>query len=167
MFDISDPLEMMHADTEIMVEDWMATFGMLDSDPGLWQNLVEEELDEVLEALANLLKESCDLVWVLRGRSIVHQYTHPDEHKFNGADIFADDVVVKTLSMLDVYAPIMGDDFDSETVFMECFREVYRSNMSKVGNDGKPLYREDGKILKGPNYSPADITSIVEKYAKA
>ena len=33
-----------------------------------------------------------------------------------------------------------------------CFREVQRSNMSKLGEDGKPIYREDGKIMKGPNY---------------
>ena len=36
----------------------------------------------------------------------------------------------------------------------ECFREVHASNMSKLGEDGKPIYREDGKVLKGPNYRP-------------
>ena len=34
----------------------------------------------------------------------------------------------------------------------KCFKEVQRSNMSKLGTDGKPIYREDGKIMKGPNY---------------
>ena len=33
-----------------------------------------------------------------------------------------------------------------------CFQEVQNSNMSKLGTDGKPIYREDGKIMKGPNY---------------
>jgi predicted HAD superfamily Cof-like phosphohydrolase len=42
-----------------------------------------------------------------------------------------------------------------------CFEEVHNSNMSKLGIDGKPIYREDGKILKGPNYRPADLTGIV------
>lgn len=37
------------------------------------------------------------------------------------------------------------------------FKEVHRSNMSKLGEDGKPIYREDGKVLKGPNYSEAQI----------
>lgn len=37
------------------------------------------------------------------------------------------------------------------------FDEVHRSNMSKLGEDGKPIYREDGKVLKGPNYTPPDI----------
>ena len=34
----------------------------------------------------------------------------------------------------------------------DCFREVHESNMSKLGADGKPVYRDDGKVLKGPNY---------------
>lgn len=42
-----------------------------------------------------------------------------------------------------------------------CFDEVQRSNMSKLGADGKPIYREDGKILKGPNYSEPDLTKFV------
>ena len=37
------------------------------------------------------------------------------------------------------------------------FEEIQRSNMSKLGVDGKPIYREDGKILKGPNYFKPDI----------
>lgn len=39
----------------------------------------------------------------------------------------------------------------------EAFDEVHRSNMSKLGEDGKPIYREDGKVLKGPNYSEANL----------
>ena len=34
---------------------------------------------------------------------------------------------------------------------------VFESNMSKLGEDGKPIYRADGKVLKGPNYAPADL----------
>jgi len=43
-----------------------------------------------------------------------------------------------------------------------CFAEVHRSNLSKLGEDGRPIKREDGKILKGPNYSPPDLKSIIE-----
>ena len=42
------------------------------------------------------------------------------------------------------------------------FEEIQRSNMSKLGPDGLPIYREDGKILKGPNYFKPDIKSIIE-----
>ena len=43
-------------------------------------------------------------------------------------------------------------------------REIQRSNMSKLGADGKPIYREDGKVLKGLAYSPPDIVSVLEKH---
>ena len=44
----------------------------------------------------------------------------------------------------------------------EVFVRVHRSNMSKLGDDGKPIYREDGKVLKGPNYQPPDLTDLFE-----
>jgi len=43
------------------------------------------------------------------------------------------------------------------------FNEIQRSNMSKLGADGKPIYREDGKVLKGPNYFKPNILKILEK----
>ncbi|WP_228850883.1 nucleoside triphosphate pyrophosphohydrolase family protein [Aegicerativicinus sediminis] len=43
----------------------------------------------------------------------------------------------------------------------EVFEEIQRSNMSKLGADGQPIYREDGKVLKGPNYFKPDIESIL------
>jgi len=43
----------------------------------------------------------------------------------------------------------------------EVFREIQRSNMSKLGLDGQPIYREDGKVMKGPNYFKPDIASIL------
>jgi phosphoribosyl-ATP pyrophosphohydrolase len=69
-----------------------------------------------LEDQAAILKEACDLVYVIIG--LCRAY---------------------------------GWDFDA------AFAEVHRSNMSKLGADGKPIYREDGKVLKGPNYSPANV----------
>lgn len=44
----------------------------------------------------------------------------------------------------------------------EVFNEIQRSNMSKLGEDGKPIYREDGKVLKGPNYFKPHIKEILE-----
>ena len=38
---------------------------------------------------------------------------------------------------------------------------VHVSNMSKLGKDGKPIYREDGKVLKGPNYKPPTLTDLI------
>ena len=44
----------------------------------------------------------------------------------------------------------------------EVFEEIQRSNMSKLGEDGKPIYRDDGKVLKGPNYFKPNIAKIIE-----
>ena len=43
------------------------------------------------------------------------------------------------------------------------FNEIQRSNMSKLGEDGKPIYREDGKVLKGSNYFKPNIAEILDK----
>lgn len=43
----------------------------------------------------------------------------------------------------------------------EVFAEIQRSNMSKLGADGQPIYREDGKVMKGPNYSPPDLAKVL------
>ena len=44
----------------------------------------------------------------------------------------------------------------------EVFEEIQRSNMSKLNYDGKPIYREDGKVMKGPNYFKPNIEAILK-----
>lgn len=44
----------------------------------------------------------------------------------------------------------------------EVFEEIQRSNMSKLDHDGKPIYREDGKVMKGPNYFKPDFRKILQ-----
>jgi len=53
------------------------------------------------------------------------------------------------------YAANMGWPLD------EALDRVHKSNMSKLGEDGKPIYREDGKVLKGPNYKPPTLSDLV------
>ena len=53
------------------------------------------------------------------------------------------------------YAENMGWDLD------EALDRVHQSNMTKLGEDGKPIRREDGKVLKGPNYKAPDLTDLV------
>ena len=52
------------------------------------------------------------------------------------------------------YAENMGWNLD------EALNLVHLSNMSKLDEDGKPIYREDGKVLKGPNYKPPDLSDL-------
>ena len=44
----------------------------------------------------------------------------------------------------------------------ECFDEVQRSNMSKLGEDGNPIYNDSGKVMKGPNYYAPNLKKIIE-----
>ena len=53
------------------------------------------------------------------------------------------------------YAENMGWFLD------EALDRVHQSNMSKLGEDGKPIYREDGKVLKGPNYKPPSLKALI------
>ena len=43
----------------------------------------------------------------------------------------------------------------------KCFEEVQSSNMSKLSEDGKPIYNESGKVMKGPNYFKPDLTKFI------
>jgi len=43
----------------------------------------------------------------------------------------------------------------------DCFNEVHRSNMTKLGENGRPVYREDGKVLKGPNYEKPNLKQFI------
>lgn len=65
------------------------------------------------------------------------------------------DAICDSIYVLIGLALKMGFDLDA------AFYEVHRSNMSKLGPDGKPIKREDGKILKGPNFTPPDLTPYI------
>lgn len=54
--------------------------------------------------------------------------------------------------------------FNNEIV-LKAFEEIHKSNMSKLGLDGNPIYREDGKIIKGPNYFPPDLKKFFKRGA--
>ena len=45
----------------------------------------------------------------------------------------------------------------------KCFEEVQKSNMSKLGEDGKPIYNEHGKVMKGPKYFKPDLIKFIKK----
>ena len=72
-------------------------------------------------------------------------------YSHNGSMTDVADALCDILYVVYGMAHSYGIDID------ECFREVHVSNMSKLGEDGKPIYREDGKVVKGPNYRPPDL----------
>ena len=95
------------------------------------RNLIVEEFKEFLEADQNMI------------------LMHPQDREACLKEL-ADLVYVCAQ-----YAENM--DWDIE----QALRRVHKSNMSKLGEDGKPIKREDGKVLKGPNYQPPDLSDLV------
>jgi len=97
-------------------------------------NLIQEELNELKEALQNndpleTLDALIDLQYVLDGAFL---------------------------------------SFGLHDVKEAAFAEVHRSNMSKLGEDGKPIRRpEDGKVMKGPNYFKPDLAQFIKDKKKA
>lgn len=147
-----------------LVGEFTTAFETSDS-VDLWLKLVGEEHDELLEAMAldvtdntvqslsNVLKEAADYLYVFSGLDLVLEKRGlmvTEEQIANVANLLAE--------VIDIFG---------EEVFEEAFRRVHASNMSKLGDDGKPVRREDGKVLKGPNYQPPVLTDlVVEAYSK-
>lgn len=130
---------------ENMVRDFIDAFGA-SRDPLLWEKLIEEESKEVVEAFYHLMKELSDLMYVCHGYSIV---SGEDE------EIDPTPTQLDALFILDLLEGI------PMPMRQEAFLRVHESNMSKLGEDGKPVKREDGKVLKGPNYKPADMSGLL------
>jgi len=75
--------------------------------------------------------------------------------------IFNKDIVEIADALTDILYVVYGAALCYGLDIDLCFKEVHRSNMSKLGSDGNPLYREDGKVLKGPNYSSPDLGAVL------
>lgn len=75
----------------------------------------------------------------------------------------ANDLVEYADALADLVYVIYGDALTKGIDLSTVVTEVHRSNMSKLGEDGKPIYREDGKVLKGPGYFPPDIAGVIAK----
>ena len=102
-------------------------------------NLIKEEFTEAAEELATLAMQSD------KGAS--------QEGKTKTK-------IKLTKELADMLYVIYGTAVALGLPLEDAFKEVHRSNMSKLGPEGEVLRREDGKILKGPNYSEADVAQF-------
>ncbi len=86
-------------------------------------------------------------------------------------DALADNDPIEVLdALIDLQYVLDGAflSFGMQDVKMDAFNEVHRSNMSKLGEDGKPIRRkEDGKVMKGPNYFKPDMAQFIKDKKKA
>lgn len=71
------------------------------------------------------------------------------------------DIVEVADALTDLLYVVYGAGHSFGINLDKCFEEVHNSNMSKLGEDGKPIHREDGKVLKGPNYWAPDLKKVL------
>jgi len=124
----------------------------------VWYKMVQEEFAELLAEepkTAEHLKELTDLAYVLTGYFLTCAITP--------LELISEKMLAKHTEMGDNLPPIFDKhvEYYSKEVLEEAFRRVHASNMSKLGEDGEPIRREDGKVLKGPNYKPPDLSDLV------
>lgn len=150
--------------TNTMVAEFIRTFEA-SLDPRLWVTLIREELKELKEAMdANnpyhVLKEVTDLMYVQIGFNLTS----------TGAEqlgLFSERETEEILKLLTEAAEWHGKAVEHLVLIkynvnlFEAFRRVHLSNMSKLGDDGKPIKRGDGKILKGPHYKEPNLDDLI------
>ena len=83
------------------------------------------------------------------------------------ADDGTRDTVETADALADLVYVIYGMALETGIDLAAVLTEVQRSNMSKLGEDGRPIYREDGKVLKGPGYFPPDVARVLREQRDA
>lgn len=116
----------------------------------LWEvmrlELIREEFCELLDALG--YEDSANEI-----RAV---YLNPDEDYAGRRDI-----VAAADALGDLEYVVNGAAIGMGINLPEVVEEIHRSNMTKLGPDGKPIYREDGKILKGEDYEPPNLIDVL------
>ena len=164
-----------------LVKEFMEVYGQLpntmseENTFNLRVSLIEEEANE-LDAAASDIEELdalVDLAYVVYGAYYALDIPMLDDEHIEEAktlDCAKTDIIDLALA---VEKETIDQDLDGiltliysytkDMNFEGAFREVHRSNMSKLGTDGRPVRRLDGKILKGPNYSKPRLEPFVQK----
>lgn len=154
-----------------MVSEFQTAMGQK-PDLELAKSLIIEEAEEVIEATnafnesgepedaAAYLKEVADLIYVLSGA-----YAMCEELGVRNAIDFDEEAKTILENAMSSMAEAFHFGIITDYLVYEAIVRVHASNMSKMGEDGKPIYGDEGKVLKGPNYQPADLSDLGEQTA--
>lgn len=133
------------------------------TDIALWERLIEEEVMELHVELTadninreNVLKEAADVIYVVTPLIGIVEALGDIGLVSEERMLKLQKLVERADNKLEVAIGMFGEDTLGEAVKL-----VHASNMSKLGEDGKPIRRDDGKILKGPNYKAPDLSALV------
>lgn len=114
---------------------------------------------DMVRHFARTYKQSLDLPWMKdTDKDLLRLVLVKEEYAEVLSATEAEDLLKELADLVYVtygYAATFGWDLD------EAVRRVHASNMSKLDDKGDPIYREDGKVLKGPNYQEPDLTDLI------
>ena len=144
-------------DPEALVRRFHHVYGLPIQTDGA--SLERESLDMRMSLIA---EEFSELVGAVYGQD-ARAELESSYRRAVAADDGARDTVETADALADLIYVIYGMALETGIDLAAVLAEVQRSNMSKLGADGKPVYREDGKVLKGPDYFPPNVEAVLRR----
>ena len=144
-------------DPEALVRRFHHVYGLPVQTDGA--SLERESLDMRMSLIAEEFSELVGAVYGQAARAEVES----SYRRAVATDDGARDTVETADALADLIYVIYGMALETGIDLASVLAEVQRSNMSKLGADGKPVYREDGKVLKGPDYFPPNVEAVLRR----
>ena len=144
-------------DPEALVRRFHHVYGLPVQTDGA--SLQRESLDMRMSLIA---EEFAELVGAVYGQA-ARAEIESSYRRAVAADDGTRDTVETADALADLIYVIYGMALETGIDLASVLAEVQRSNMSKLGADGKPVYREDGKVLKGPDYFPPNVEAVLRR----
>lgn len=166
MFDTSPEFQYMQGmvkefnETYEVEPDLKRQFDLVDEEAGEFMEAsIELAMDPTPETAAHFLKEVVDFYYVMCGVAVILEPYDADTRQEMTGDAVSLETMSKMVLATEGIRAASGVGFIKPQMIREAFVEVHRSNMSKLAEDGSVIRREDGKVLKGPNYFEPDLSS--------
>lgn len=144
-------------DPEALVRRFHHVYGLPVQTDGA--SLERESLDMRISLIAEEFSELVGAVYGQAARAEIES----SYRRAVAADDGTRDTVETADALADLIYVIYGMALETGIDLASVLAEVQRSNMSKLGADGKPVYREDGKVLKGPDYFPPNVEAVLRR----
>ena len=144
-------------DPEALVRRFHHVYGLPVQTDGA--SLERESLDMRMSLIAEEFSEPVGAVYGQAARAEIES----SYRRAVAADDGTRDTVETADALADLIYVIYGMALETGIDLASVLAEVQRSNMSKLGADGKPVYREDGKVLKGPDYFPPNVEAVLRR----
>ena len=144
-------------DPEALVRRFHHVYGLPIQTDGA--SLERESLDMRMSLIAEEFSELVGAVYGQAARAEIES----SYRRAVAADDGTRDTVETADALADLIYVIYGMALETGIDLASVLAEVQRSNMSKLGADGKPVYREDGKVLKGPDYFPPNVEAVLRR----